>query len=131
MNVPTKSSIVWIRGELRLGDNSALIQACLRSTEVVPLLNLDFLTTGNSNFDKWTFQAVLNMKSELRNLGSNLVVSSGSPIETLLSVCKAFEASQVYWVQSLDPLDELRDIEIKGKLQASGIRAEITQNPDR
>ena len=124
-------SVVWLRRDLRITDNSALTKACCSSIEVIPFLNLDFLKIGNSRFDSWSLSAVESIKRDLMKRGSDLIVSRGEITLDLISVCKAFNATQVVWVKSLEPLENLSDINIQRKLKENGIQTDITENPDK
>ncbi|KAL2652078.1 hypothetical protein R1flu_020206 [Riccia fluitans] len=100
-----RATIVWFRNDLRVHDNEALTQASDDSMSIVPVYCFDPRDYGKSSsgFDKtgpyrakFLLECVANLRDNLRERGSELIVRIGKPEEVLVSVAKSVGADALY-----------------------------------
>ncbi|KAG6553677.1 hypothetical protein Mapa_004592 [Marchantia paleacea] len=100
-----KATIVWFRNDLRVHDNEALVQASNDSMSIVPVYCFDPRDYGKSSsgFDKtgpyrakFLVECVSNLRDNLRERGSELIVRIGRPEEVLVSLAKSVGADALY-----------------------------------
>jgi len=86
-----QKSILWFRNDLRIADNEALFYAA-KSQELLPVYCLDPREFGKSKFGlprmgyfraKFLLESLLGLKSNLMNIGSNLLILKESPITAI------------------------------------------------
>jgi len=98
--------IVWFRNDLRLHDNEAFASACTLADQVIPVYVFDkrlfqqtrwfdFPKTG-SHRAKFLLESVSDLRSSLRQRGSDLVIAFGKPEELIADLCKRFNAVNVF-----------------------------------
>ncbi|KAB1193964.1 DASH family cryptochrome [Haloferax sp. MBLA0076] len=107
--MPASTALVWFRRDLRLHDNDALAAAC-EADHVVPVYCFDPRDYGPCDFggtDSFVFrktgahrarfrlESVADLRSSLRDRGSELVVRVGHPESVLSSVADAVDADVV------------------------------------
>ncbi|WP_411963771.1 DASH family cryptochrome [Haloferax sp. YSMS24] len=103
------TALVWFRRDLRLHDNTALRAAC-EADAVLPVYCFDPRTYGHRPFggpDSFEFlktgphrtqfrlESVADLRSSLRDRGSDLVVREGRPESTLPAIAAAVDADFV------------------------------------
>lgn len=100
-----RASIVWFRNDLRVHDNEALVSASRDSLSVLPVYCFDPRDYGKSSsgFDKtgpyrakFLLECVENLRSGLRERGSDLIVRLGRPEEVLVDLAKSVGAEALY-----------------------------------
>ncbi|CAO2824396.1 unnamed protein product [Amaranthus hypochondriacus] len=100
-----KSTIVWFRNDLRVHDNECLTTANNESMSVLPLYCFDPRDYGKSSsgFDKtgpyrasFLIESVSDLRKNLRERGSDLIVRIGKPETVLAEMIKAIGADAVY-----------------------------------
>lgn len=84
--VNSSVAIVWMRRDLRLKDNAALYHALRHHKKVLPLFIFDtcILTQLEDKTDKrveFIYTAILQLRQELEELRSGLLVLYGDPVE--------------------------------------------------
>src|SRR5687768_8578466 len=99
-------SILWFRQDLRLHDNEALVEAIRNSDELIPVFIFDpdqfisttYYGTAKTGFARTRFliESVADLKSQLQNLGSDLVVRTGETESILFSLASGLKAHYVY-----------------------------------
>ncbi|MCC6410181.1 MAG: DASH family cryptochrome [Saprospiraceae bacterium] len=100
-----RRAIVWFRQDLRLHDNEAISTALRMAEEVIPVYIFDprvfhgktrfgFPKTGKFRA-KFILECVENLRSNLRELGSDLVVLQGHPEVLLTEMASNLKASWV------------------------------------
>jgi deoxyribodipyrimidine photo-lyase len=99
------TAVVWFRDDLRLHDNATLARAVAEAETVVPLYVFDPRTYGEGMFGLpkrgpyWAAfrrEAVLNLRSALRDRDGDLLVRHGDPQEVVPEVSESFDAEVVY-----------------------------------
>lgn len=149
-------AIVWYRNDLRLHDNQALIQAMQHAVEIIPVYVFDErLITGKTSYGfpklsvqgaQFLIEGVANLRSNLNNLASCLVVAVGKPEEVIFELAKQYESSWVYCnrertkeeVEVQDQLEknlwsigqELRYVRGKMLYHTADLPFPISQTPD-
>lgn len=106
MNIPKKRAIVWFRNDLRLHDNEALHDALQSAEEVVPVYIFDprtFLGTTKFGFRKtgqfrakFIIDSILDLKANLKALGSDLFIRVGLPEDEILRLANELKTSWVF-----------------------------------
>ena len=75
-------NIVWLRRDLRISDNPALLAASKSRNPLLPIFILDRETEGLGAAFKWRLGLSLEKLDEsLRKLGTRLVLLRGEPLE--------------------------------------------------
>ena len=100
-----KTAIVWFKTDLRLHDNETLVKAIARSDEIIPVYCFDetqfqkteygFQKTGSFRA-KFLVESVANLDSNLRKLGSGLIILIGKPEVEIPKVVQRYKASIVF-----------------------------------
>tara|TARA_R110002020_G_scaffold34066_7_gene103436 strand:+ start:20632 stop:22092 length:1461 start_codon:yes stop_codon:yes gene_type:complete len=120
------AAIVWIRNDMRIGDNAALTAAS-RHTAVVPV----FIRESGSPArplgaarNWWLHHSLSHLSEKLEGLGAPLVLMSGDPSVIIPGLARKIGASAVYWNRRYDPSCQTTDAALKTRLQDNGITAE-------
>lgn len=96
-----KKAIVIFRQDLRIDDNTALIQAIEENDEVFPIFILDkhiipnFLWLKDKKF-LFVKECLLNLNKELQTLNLKLFVSHWKPEEILRELCSKLNIDTIY-----------------------------------
>lgn len=91
------SSILWFRQDLRLHDNEALTEAVRNADEVIPVYVFNVKTDRISTFRlKFLIESVIDLRHQLRALGSDLLVRIGQPEEIIYQVALETKSQWVY-----------------------------------
>ena len=118
--------IVWLRRDLRLNDNPALLHARLRYQRVIPAC-IPVIATGDAAaapraVDAWRRYALQGLAEQLQSLGSDLIVR---PADTALAGLRALiretGAHAVFWNRRYEPDAIKTDGDIKHSLRALGL----------
>ena len=100
-----KTALVWFKTDLRIQDNETLIAAISKSDQILPVYCLDeahFATTSYGFQKTGSFRAqfllesLQDLDSQLRTLGSGLLVVKGKPEEELPKLVRAYQVQKVY-----------------------------------
>ncbi|KAL6176937.1 hypothetical protein ACLB2K_053569 [Fragaria x ananassa] len=118
-------SVVWFRRDLRVEDNPALL-AGVRAGGVVALFiwapeeEGPFYPGRVSRW--WLKHSLAHLDSSLRSLGTPLITKrSTDSVSSLLEVCLATGATQLFFNHLYDPISLVRDHRAKEVLSANGI----------
>jgi len=117
-------AIVWLRRDLRLGDNTALHAACTEAKRVVPVFVRDpVLLRAAGEPRRWFLAGALDaLSAALRARGSRLVVCEGRPAEVLPRLARACKAEAVFFNRDYTPYAKRRDRAVAAALAAIGVR---------
>ena len=102
----SRRAIVWFRNDLRLHDNEALLDAIQSAGEIIPVYIFDprvfmgqtklgFAKTGRFRA-KFILESVLDLKTRLKQLGSDLYIRIGKPEEEMLKLAGEVKSSWVF-----------------------------------
>ncbi len=122
------ASLVWLRNDLRLADNPALIAGLGSGRPVVPVYVLDEETDGIRPLGGasrwWLHNSLHALDASLRTLGSRLVLRRGPAEQAVESLAAEVDASAVYWNRAYEPATRERDARLKRAFDRRGIVAE-------
>ncbi len=118
-------SIVWLRRDLRLADNTALAEACSRSGRVIPVFVfdatiLDKLDNPDDRRLSFIHASLQELKAGLRQLGSDLVVLRGDPVNLIPEFAEHSGAAAVFVNRDYEPYAKRRDAAVVHALLAAG-----------
>lgn len=115
-------AIWWIRRDLRLTDNQALVAALAAASAVLPVFVLDRrLLESRYNGEKRTaflYAGLRALDEDLRSRGSRLLVLSGDPAEVLVRLCRETGAAAVFAQRDCSPFGVRRDAAVRDVLPA-------------
>lgn len=114
------TAIWWIRRDLRLSDNQALMSAVGQAERVIPLFILDpKLINSPSAGPKrvaFLFQGLGALDQDLRKHGSALVLRQGDPLTVLSPLCRETGAQAIYAEADVSPYATRRDAQVTREL---------------
>ncbi|MCD8439748.1 cryptochrome/photolyase family protein [Tenacibaculum finnmarkense] len=139
-----KVAIFWFRRDLRLEDNVALFNALNSSNKVVPIFIfdeeiLDNLPKNDARVS-FIYQTLQQLDTDLKAVGSSLLIKKGNPLEVWKTIISEFDISAVYTNKDYEPYALQRDAEIHDFLKSKSIdflsykdqvifeKAEVTKN---
>lgn len=120
-------SIIWLRLDLRLEDNPALLAAA-KTGPVIPVFiyspdeEKPWAPGGASLF--WLHQSLKSLDDDLRKAGSRLILKKGKALEVLKKLAKETGARSVFWNRRYEPALVKRDAEIKSFFKKEGFECE-------
>lgn len=119
-------SIFWHRRDLRIFDNAGLYRALSGPHPVLPvfIFDTDILDKLEDKYDaRVTFihQQIANIKDRLQEMGSDIKVFYGKPVDVFLKIISQYRVKEVYTNNDYEPYAIARDLEIKNLLHAHGI----------
>ncbi|MCB0828311.1 MAG: deoxyribodipyrimidine photo-lyase [Solirubrobacterales bacterium] len=117
-------AIMWYRRDLRVHDLPALAKAV--AGPVLPCFILDDRLLSRGRFVSparvgFMLGCLRQLRSSLRELGSDLVVRRGRPEEVLVELAAANGAGTVHWTTDVSPWAIRRDRAVAEALDAAGI----------
>jgi deoxyribodipyrimidine photo-lyase len=126
METTNELSIFWFRRDLRLNDNAGLYHALCSGKPVLPIFIFDesILSKLEDKYDKrvdFIHRTLNELKSNLRKLGSDLLVFHGKPIQVYNQLIKDYSVKSVYTNHDYEPYAQKRDAEISELLSEQGI----------
>ena len=126
MSEKQKINLVWLRRDLRLSDNTALIKACEDGLPVLLLfvfdtLILDKLEKPRDLRVQFIHQSLVNIDLKLQEFGSGIYYFYGRPSEAFASVLSKFDIQGVFTNHDYDPYAIKRDEFIYRRLKENGI----------
>ncbi|XP_057963903.1 blue-light photoreceptor PHR2 isoform X2 [Malania oleifera] len=125
-----RASIVWFRNDLRVHDNECLNSANNESVSVLPVYCFDPRDYGKSSsgFDKtgpyraaFLIESVSNLRRNLREKGSNLVVRIGKPETVLVELAKTVGADAVYAHREVSHDEVKAEEKIEAAMKEEGV----------
>lgn len=108
--------LAWFRRDLRTRDNSALAWAARQSAPVIPVFVLD---PGGADgplggASRWWLHGSLQaLRNSLENIGSGLVLRSGSAREAIARLARETDAGAICWNRLCGPREPELDKAIK------------------
>ncbi|KAL3644758.1 1,3-beta-glucanosyltransferase [Castilleja foliolosa] len=125
-----RAAVVWFRNDLRVHDNECLAAANDDSLSVLPVYCFDPRDYGKSSsgFDKtgpyrttFLLESVSDLRKNLQDRGSDLVVRVGRPDTVLLEVVKAVGADAVYMHREVSHDEVKAEEKIEEAMKDEGI----------
>jgi len=141
-----RPTIVWLRRDLRLADNPALVEASRRGVPVVPLAlwsrhdgrgrpapgGLDAARAGTAGAASrwWLARSLTALGEELRRHGSGLLVRAADggaegAAASLAEFAAATRARRVVWARGVDPAQRAEDAAARRALAAIAVAATV------
>ncbi|WBX74029.1 deoxyribodipyrimidine photo-lyase [Tenacibaculum pacificus] len=120
-----KLAIFWFRRDLRLEDNVALFNALNSSNKVLPIFIfdeeiLDKLPENDARVS-FIYQRLQQLDTDLKVVGSSLLIKKGNPLEVWKTIISEFDISAVYTNKDYEPYALQRDAEISDFLKSKSI----------
>jgi deoxyribodipyrimidine photo-lyase len=116
--------VVWLRRDLRLDDNAALAAAAQRCERVTCAFVLDpaLLRGGRMGAPivQFFFDALAELRAQLRTLGSDLALLEGEMATELVRFAGACNAQAVFYAEDTDPAMRARDARVTAALEGAG-----------
>lgn len=117
---------MWLRRDLRLEDNAALYESLRSKQNVLPLFIFDkeILNKLSNKSDArvaFIHQNLQQIKRQLIELGSDLLVEHGSPKDIFLKLFDTFDVKSLYTNHDYEPYAIKRDSEIQNLCKSKGI----------
>lgn len=111
-------SIFWFRRDLRLEDNAGLYHALKSGTKVLPIFIfdkniLDKLENKKDGRVEFIYSAILNLREQLKELGSSIKVFYSSPEKAFKELVKEYDINAVYTNHDYEPYADERDKAVK------------------
>lgn len=125
-------ALCWLRRDLRLHDNAALLHALRAHPRVVCAFVfdrdiLDALPAQDRRVE-FIWRAVGTLKQRLQALGSDLLVGHGHAREEVVRLAHRHGAGHVYCAEDYEPAARLRDQAVAEALATAGVRLHAVQD---
>ena len=125
MNKP-EVNIFWFRRDLRLHDNVGLYHALNSGEPILPIFIFDRIILDKLNRPEdlrvqFIHQTLLNIDTQLKQIGSGLTIVYGKPDEVITELILKYSISAVFTNHDYEPYAIKRDKQIEGILAKSGI----------
>ncbi|MCP9758917.1 deoxyribodipyrimidine photo-lyase [Aquitalea sp. S1-19] len=123
--------LCWLRRDLRLSDHATLSRAQQCGPVLAVFVFDPALLTGLPANDKrvaFICAALDEIRTRLRALGSELVVSYGDPQQQLPHIAANCGARQLFFARDYEPMALARDAEIVQTLEAQGVVVEAVKD---
>ena len=121
--------IVWYRNDLRVHDHEALWRAAEKTADVIPVYVFDprafadyqlgFLKTGPLR-RQFLLESVRNLRTNLRKIGSNLLVRTGLPEDIIPQLAQELGAEAVYASEEVTSEELTVEARLEERLKAAG-----------
>ncbi|MBS0002741.1 MAG: deoxyribodipyrimidine photo-lyase [Thioalkalivibrio sp.] len=121
------ATLVWLRRDLRLSDQPALVAAAERGEPVIPVFihapeeEAPWEPGAASNW--WLHHSLERLGATLENRGSRLILRKGASLDTLRALARETGADAVFWNRLYEPAVIRRDSDIKKALRKDGLTA--------
>lgn len=126
------ATIVWFRNDLRLSDNRAIAAAIARGLPIVPVFiwapEEDGAWPPGCASRSWLHGSLLTLDRDLRELGSALLILTGSSASTLKKLAIESGADAIYFGRLYEEYAVARDKAVSIELRKSGIAIESFNN---
>lgn len=124
--------LVWLRNDLRLGDNPALAEAAATGRPVVPIfVERKGAAAGAREAGAaskwWLHHSLADLEKNLAAQGSRLSLLRGEALTCLRTAIRETGATSVFWNRRYTPLAIAADSEVKTSLVAEGIEVKSFQ----
>lgn len=121
----SKLILFWHRRDLRISDNIGLVKAREISPKIVGLFCLDPNILKSDDMAsvriKYLLGCLEDLKKSYQQVGSQLLIIQGNPLETIPQLANQLKAYAVYWNLDVEPYSQTRDKDLKNTLEQQGI----------
>jgi deoxyribodipyrimidine photo-lyase len=97
-----KPVLLWMRRNLRLADNAPLIAAAESGRPVIPVYVCSEHDAGGAS-RWWLHHSLASLDHDLRELGSKLVIRSGSAREAIVELARETGATSLFFTRRYEP----------------------------
>lgn len=122
------TAILWLRRDLRLDDNPALLSALANGARLVPVYihapDEEAPWSPGAASRWWLHHSLIALDDRLRQLGHRLWITRGDSLAELRRIAALTGATEVHWNRLYEPRIRERDARIKAALRADGLRVE-------
>jgi deoxyribodipyrimidine photo-lyase len=122
-SVSLEPVLLWLRRDLRIGDNPALAAAAKTGRPIIPVFirpNPDGIGGASA---WWRGRSLATLRAQLRRLGSDLVLRSGDPLAVLAGLAAETGATELHFNRTLEPAAIQTDIAVLAELPKRGTAA--------
>lgn len=117
MKLQQNVSVFWLRRDLRLSDNAGLYHALKSGNPVLPIFIFDktILSILEDKTDRrvdFIHQILAALKSELKKIGSDLLVIHGKPKTVFEKLLSEYKIQSVFTNHDYEPYAKQRDLEL-------------------
>jgi deoxyribodipyrimidine photo-lyase len=120
-----KINIVWLRRDLRLDDNSALINALEAGLPVLTVFIYDTNIINELPTDdpriSFIYETLASINNELMNRGSSVYILKGNPVQLWQELIASFDINAVYINKDYEPYAIRRDNAVEDLLRKKQI----------
>ncbi|ASD20945.1 deoxyribodipyrimidine photolyase [Cryobacterium sp. LW097] len=124
---PDGPSLVWLRDDLRLGDNPALTAAVDRGRPLTLVYLLDEVSPGIRPLGGaarwWLHQSLVSLAADTAALGGRLVLRRGAAATVIAELVDELGAGAVFWNRRYGVAERDLDTQIKASLTEAGVVA--------
>lgn len=121
-----KISVFWFRRDLRLDDNTALINALSGKNQVLPIFIFDENIIGELAKDdariSFIYSQLFDIDKELKDIGSGIKIYKGKPLEVWKSILNDYDVEEAFANADYEPYALKRDGTIDGLLRNKGVK---------
>jgi deoxyribodipyrimidine photo-lyase len=126
MHVQQTISLFWFRRDLRLQDNTGLIQALKGPYPVLPVFIFDKSILENLENNKdarvtFIYNEVCRLQKQLRETGGSMLIMEGYPLDIFKKLSNEFTIGTVFSNRDYEPYAKKRDFAIQQYLKEKGI----------
>ena len=121
-----RPAVLWLRRDLRLSDNAALMAAVQSGRPVLPLAILEDdapVRAPGAAARWWLDKSFRALAKDLEARGSRLLLRCGPAQATLEALVEATHAALVVWNRTYEPALDARDQALADSLRGMGIEA--------
>ena len=122
---PDGPSLVWLRDDLRLGDNPALTAALERGRPVALVYLLDEVSPGIRPLGGaarwWLHQSLTSLAADTAALGARLILRRGAAAAVIGDLVDELGAGAVFWNRRYGAAQREVDTALKAGLTAAGV----------
>ena len=134
-NESEKTSIWWIRRDLRVEDNQALAAAVGAGETVVPLFIIDPQIVDSPRMGEhrlaFLWAGLRDLRRSIQERGGDLLVREGDPLQVLTDVVHSTGASRIYAEEDYTPYARKRDSAIRKQLSLALVPGLTIAHPDQ
>lgn len=120
--------IVWLRRDLRIQDNNALIEASKSNQPIIVVyIHSDHRVRKQGKASAlWLLESLRAFSRDLQNRGLQLVLRKGDPKKILVELVKESRATKVFFNKSYEPDQLEQDIDIARELKKRNVDVEMS-----